>query len=236
MRDGNLFWILIAIIGIALLALLTSQDGMVAGLPEGQFAELAYYGTWGVALGAGLFLFSGIRIGEALRHAIVWIGIFMVVIGAYAFAPEFLAIKDRMMAVLMPGSVVPVSSDGERPQYMVTRGRDGHFHLNGAVDGESVSFMVDTGASMIAMDRPTAESLGIDTDSLSFTDYVQTANGVTRSAPVFLDSVTVGDIERRNIRAAVTDSDGLGTVLLGMSFLDTLTSYDFRGDRLILTD
>ncbi|EAU40282.1 Eukaryotic/viral aspartic protease, active site [Fulvimarina pelagi HTCC2506] len=236
MRDGNLFWIVIAILGIALLALLTSQDGMIAGLPDGQFAELAYYGTWGVALAAGLFLFSGIRIGEAFRYALVWIGLFIVVIGAYAFAPEFLAIKDRITAVLMPGSVVSIANDSERPQYMATRGRDGHFHLNGTVDGEDVSFMVDTGASVIAMDRPTAESIGIETGRLSFSDYVQTANGIVRSAPVFLDSVTVGDIERRNIRAAVTDGDGLGTVLLGMSFLDTLTSYDFRGDRLVLTD
>ena len=236
MRSGKFLWVILAILGIALLALLTSQDGMVAGLPEGQFAELAYYGTWGVALGAGLFLFSGIRFGEALRHALIWAGVFLVVIAAYAFAPEFLAIKDRMMAVLMPGSVVALSSDGERAQYMATRGRDGHFHLNGTVDGENVSFMVDTGASVIAMDRSTADSLGIDTERLSFSDYVQTANGLARSAPVFLDTVTIGDIERRNIRAAVTDSDGLGTVLLGMSFLDTLTSYDFRGDRLIMTD
>ncbi|MEN3791796.1 TIGR02281 family clan AA aspartic protease [Fulvimarina sp. MAC3] len=236
MRNGKLIWVILAILGIALLALLTNRDGIIAGLPEGQFAGLVYYGTIGIAVGAGLILFGGIRLGQALRHALVWAGVFLVVIAAYAFAPEFLAIKDRMMAVLMPGSVVSLSSDGENQQYMATRGRDGHFHLNGTIDGEAVSFMVDTGASVIAMDRPTADSLGIDTDSLSFSDYVQTANGLARSAPIFLETVAVGDIERRNVRAAVTDSDGLGTVLLGMSFLDTLTSYDFRGDRLIMTD
>ena len=63
-----------------------------------------------------------------------------------------------------------------------------------------------------------------------------TANGMTRSAPVFLETIEVGDIVRHNVRAAVTEGEGFGTVLLGMSFLDTLTSYDFRGDRLILTD
>ncbi|MDY8110027.1 TIGR02281 family clan AA aspartic protease [Fulvimarina sp. 2208YS6-2-32] len=236
MRDSSLLWILLAVIGVALLALLTSRDGSVAGLPDGQFAQLAYYGAWGVGIGASLFLLRSVRLGEALRHAAIWAGVFLVTIAGYAFAPELLAVKNRMMAVLVPGSVVALPSDGERRQYMAVRGSDGHFHLSGTVDGESVSFMVDTGASVIAMDRAMAQSLGIDTDALSFSDFVQTANGIARSAPVFLDSIRIGDIERRNIRAAVTDAEGLDTILLGMSFLNTLTSYDFRGDTLILTD
>ena len=237
MKRDTVLWVVLAILGVALLALLTNRDGMIAGLPEGQFAELAYFGAWGVALASGLFLVSRVQLGQALKNAAIWAVIFLVVIGAYAFAPEFEAAKNRIMAVLVPGSLVQMSSDdGEGQQYMAVRGSDGHFHLSGAIDGRSVSLMVDTGASVVAMDRPTAESLGIDTSRLSFSNYVMTANGMTRSAPVFLETIEVGDIVRHNVRAAVTEGEGFGTVLLGMSFLDTLTSYDFRGDRLILTD
>ena len=237
MKRDTVLWVVLAILGVALLALLTNRDGMIAGLPEGQFAELAYFGAWGVALASGLFLVSRVQLGQALKNAAIWAVIFLVVIGAYAFAPEFEAAKNRIMAVLVPGSLVQMSSDdGEGQQYMAVRGSDGHFHLSGEIDGRSVSLMVDTGASVVAMDRPTAESLGIDTSRLSFSNYVMTANGMTRSAPVFLETIEVGDIVRHNVRAAVTEGEGFGTVLLGMSFLDTLTSYDFRGDRLILTD
>ncbi len=63
-----------------------------------------------------------------------------------------------------------------------------------------------------------------------------TANGIAKAAPIRLDSITIGGITRNNVAAAVTEGAGLDTVLLGMSFLGTLTSYDFRGDRLVLTD
>ncbi|RFC65171.1 TIGR02281 family clan AA aspartic protease [Fulvimarina endophytica] len=236
MRRDTILWVLLAILGVACLALVLNQDGRIVGLGEDEFASLVYLGTIGFGMAAALFLFSRTGLGQALRHLLVWIAVFAAVLAAYAFAPEMIAIKDRVMAVLVPGSVVALPNDGEHAQYLVTRGADGHFHLTGEVDGRPASFMVDTGASVIAMDTSTARSLGFHPDDLSFTNFVQTANGVARSAPIILDSVKVGDIERRNVRAAVTESDGLGTILLGMSFLDTLTSYDFRGNRLILTD
>ncbi len=56
------------------------------------------------------------------------------------------------------------------------------------------------------------------------------------AAPVTLDSVRVGSIERRRVPAVVTQGDGIGVNLLGMSFLGTLSSLDFRGERLVLSD
>ena len=65
---------------------------------------------------------------------------------------------------------------------------------------------------------------------------VMTANGPARAAPVKLAYVKIGDIVRENVQAAVMDRDGDGLSLLGMSFLGTLSSFDFRGERLTLTD
>ena len=92
------------------------------------------------------------------------------------------------------------------------------------------------GASVVALGRDVAERIGIDTASLRYDARIQTANGIAAAAPIVIDSLRVGSIERRNVRAMVTDGPGLGLSLLGMSFLGTLSSFDFRGDRLILTD
>lgn len=135
----------------------------------------------------------------------------------------------------MPGTAIEVAgSDGR--QFMVLRGNDDHFRIDGSINGAPVSFMVDTGASVVALDRETAEHIGIDTAALGYTSRVVTAGGLARAAPVYLDTVRVGDIVRHDVEAAVIEGDGVGLTLLGMSFLGTLTSFDFRGERLILTD
>ncbi|NDV85299.1 TIGR02281 family clan AA aspartic protease [Aurantimonas aggregata] len=235
MRRDVLLWVILALLGVACLVLVLNGDGEIAGLPDGQFARLAYYGAWGLALASTALLMVRTRLGFALKAAAIWGLAFLVLIGLYASAPELNALKNRLMAALVPGSVVAVSgSDGR--QFMATRGVDNHFHLDGSIDGAPVSFMVDTGASVVAMDRASAESLGLRTDNLRFSQQVMTANGVANAAPLRLDTVRIGDIVRHDVDAAVIEGRGLGVVLLGMSFLSTLTSFDFRGDRLIMTD
>lgn len=235
MRSGTLLALILGLLALALAALLLNDGGSIAGLPEDRFAALAYYGAWGLALSAGLVLMTRTRLGEALKGLGIWALAFLVLIGAYSFAPELGALKNRIMAVLIPGMPVPLEG-AEGNRFMALRGMDGHFHLDGRINGYPVSFIVDTGASMIAMDRSSARSIGIDPDSLTYSTPLVTANGVARAASIRLDRVTIGGIERRNVPAAVTEGDGLGVVLLGMSFLGTLTSFDFRRDRLILTD
>ena len=240
MRRDWLLWIVLAILGVACLVLVLNggDGGPIAGLPEGDFAQLAYYAAWGVGLGSVALMTFRTRLGDALKAAGIWILAFAVLIGAYSFGPELGSLKDRLMVALMPGTLISVGGDGgERDgrRFMALRGADDHFHLDGSIDGKPVSFMVDTGASIVAMDRATARSVGIDLSRLRFSQKVMTANGLASAAPVTLDTVKVGDIVRHDVEAAVTDGD-FGTTLLGMSFLNTLTSFDFRGERLILSD
>ena len=115
-------------------------------------------------------------------------------------------------------------------------GADRQFHVDADINGRSVPLLVDTGASVIAIDRDVAERLGIDPERLNYSSRVRTANGIARAAEVRLDSVRIGPIERRNVSAVVTEGPGIGISLLGMSFLGTLSSVDFRGDRLLLRD
>jgi aspartyl protease family protein len=230
-----LLWVVLAFLAVACLVLVLDGDGEIAGLADDRFASLVYYGAWGLVLASSAVLMFRTRLGGALKAAAIWGLAFLVLIGIYASAPELNALKNRLFAALVPGSVVEIAGS-DRTQFMATRGVDNHFHLTGSIDGAPVSFMVDTGASVVAMDRATAERLGIATGNLRFSQQVMTANGVASAAPLRLDTVRIGDIVRHDVDAAVIEGRGLGVVLLGMSFLSTLTSFDFRGDRLILTD
>ncbi len=93
------------------------------------------------------------------------------------------------------------ASSGAR---VVSIGRDhrGHFKAHGRVDGRQVSFMVDTGASVIALTERDADRLGVRPSRNAFTASVQTANGVVRAAPVTLNSVDIGGLVVRDVQGA----------------------------------
>lgn len=110
----------------------------------------------------------------------------------------------------------------------------GHFIFEGAVDDRSVTFMADTGASMVALTYEDARRVGLSPHSLDFTARVSTANGIAHVAPVMLDRVRVGDITIRNVPAAVAEEGALATNLLGMSFLRRLESFQIQGNELVL--
>ena len=235
MRDSRLLFLLLVLIAITVAILVFNDDGMVAGLQEGQFAEGAYMAVWGLVLASGMvFVFRGNFAGALKSLAIYALG-FIALIGLYGYRGEFRQIGDRIIAELVPGHVIDVAG-AEGNQVMVMRADDDHFHVSAQVDGKSVRFLVDTGASVVALDRRAAASIGIDIDGLSYSGRVMTANGIARSAPVTLGTVRIGDIERANVQAVVMDRDDDGISLLGMSFLGTLSSFDFRGEKLVLSD
>ena len=226
--------VLVALLAVAALFAL-SRNGAPdwGGLDGDRMASLLYLGVWGMLLSSSVVVLFRNRWGEAVRNLLIWGLAFLVLIGAYAFRGEFGTVRDRVLAELWPGYAVTSSTAGE---VMAVRADDRHFHLDALVNGTPVSFLVDTGASVVAIDPAVARRIGIDPDHLNYSGRIQTANGVARAAPVTLDTLRVGSIERRNVQAVVTDGPGIGTSLLGMSFLGSLDSFEFRGDRLILRD
>ena len=79
-----------------------------------------------------------------------------------------------------------------------------------------------------------AAALGLTPKDSEYSVRVSTANGTTVAAPVFLDSISVGDITVKRVSALVSRPGALFNNLLGMSFLSRLASYEVRGDRLVL--
>jgi aspartyl protease family protein len=108
----------------------------------------------------------------------------------------------------------------------------GHFTAEGQVNGATISFLVDTGASMIALPAAEAKRAGV-----SYLDaprgLVQTANGAAAAYKVKLDTVRIGDITLNNVDAMVMEG-GLGFALLGMSFLNR-TEMRRDGETMVLT-
>lgn len=108
----------------------------------------------------------------------------------------------------------------------------GHFYVNGWVNGGTVRFMVDTGATTIALSSAEARRLGIN--YLAGTrGSARTANGTAAGYSIKLDSVRVGDITLQNVDAYVVEGAGPSEALLGMSFLNR-TQMQRDGDTLVL--
>ena len=117
----------------------------------------------------------------------------------------------------------------------ITRNRN-HFATRAEVNGEPLQFIVDTGASTVVLTQDDAARAGFDTDRLRYIVPVMTANGRTQAAPVRIERMSVGDIERTDIAALVAEEGQLFENLLGMNFLDTLAGFEVTGDRLVLRD
>ncbi len=111
------------------------------------------------------------------------------------------------------------------PQYAKTtiyRNTQGMYVTSGSINGQVVTFLVDTGASAIAMNKNTARRLAIDYEKKEALTVVNTASGMSRAYQVTLKQVKLGALSKRNVTALVIDGDAPQQVLLGMSFLGGL--------------
>lgn len=118
----------------------------------------------------------------------------------------------------------------------IKSGGNNHYFATVDVNGRKIDVMVDTGASMVALTHEDARRLSLSPRASDFTMQVQTANGVSRFAPVILDRVAIGGIEVRGVQAAVAEPGRLSTTLLGMSFLSRLQRVDMRAGVMILAE
>ena len=126
-----------------------------------------------------------------------------------------------------------VSVQNEHPTIALTADQNGHFISSGTINGASVRFLIDTGATMVSLNVDEARRAGVNYLA-GERGVSQTANGVTPIYRVKLEQVTLGDITLRNIDGVVHENSALPVVLLGMSFLGKLEMRR-EGDSLILS-
>jgi aspartyl protease family protein len=142
-------------------------------------------------------------------------------------APAPVALEAR------PTASVATAAANSRSVVVPRDGR-GHFEVDARVNGRRIGFMVDTGASVIALTAHDAARLGIHPAPSAYVAEVKTANGTVRGAPARLDVVEVGNIELRDVAALVLPDQALSDNLLGLSFLSRLRRFEYSGGRLVL--
>ena len=127
----------------------------------------------------------------------------------------------------------PASTAAYPRSVTISRGDNGHFQVEAVVDGRRMGFMVDTGASVIALRQGDAARLGIHPAQRDYTVRVSTANGTVHAARVELNRVEVGGLTVRDVAALVLPDEVLGQNLLGMSFLSRVRWQQANG-KLVL--
>ena len=112
--------------------------------------------------------------------------------------------------------------------------KNGHFFADATVNGTHIDFLVDTGASVIALTELDARRIGLDLNALDYRHKFSTANGIAHAAIITLDEVRIGDITVHDVKASVHRDVGLSQSLLGMSLLKKLSSFRMDGTRLVM--
>ncbi|WP_017999691.1 TIGR02281 family clan AA aspartic protease [Paracoccus sp. N5] len=186
-----------------------------------EFGRAAYLVLLLIAVGGFLLVELRARPGKILRQAAAWGLIFL---GAIALAGLWGDIRQ---------AVAPQARMLEGGRIEVPLGNDGHFHLTAQVNGTPVRFVIDTGASSIALGPRDAARVGIDPEALAYVGQARTANGIIETAPVTLDSLALGEIRDSRVPAMVLRSD-LDQSLMGMSYLARFARVSIEGNRLIL--
>lgn len=120
-------------------------------------------------------------------------------------------------------------AEPERKQLSIAKGQGGHYWIAGSINGQPVQFLVDTGATSVAINENQARRLGIDYRVVGKQIVVGTASGTAKAWQVRLNSVKVGAIDVVGVEAVVVEGSAPTEALLGMSFLGRVSWREDQG-------
>ena len=130
-------------------------------------------------------------------------------------------------------TVDPVGQSDGRSLSIPRDGR-GHFLTEARIEGQRIGFMVDTGASVIALNETSAAQFGLRPSRGDYNATVSTANGTIKGARTRLAVVDVGGLIVRDVDAMVLPDEALSENLLGLSFLSKLKRFEYANGRMVL--
>ena len=166
---------------------------------------------------------------DSLRDALIWTAIVAVLWVGYVFKDDAKELGLRMVSSIAP-SVPMASANGD---LTISQSSDGSYYISGAVNGQPVTFLVDTGASDVVLTQEDARRAGIDVGALTYSRASSTANGIGRDSPVTVSSLEVSGVRLLEFPVVVNKAP-MPNSLLGMSYLRRLKSFRFDHNRLIL--
>jgi aspartyl protease family protein len=147
------------------------------------------------------------------------------------FSPREPAAPVAPVIVSAPAPMqAPVMNGGD---FTLTRAPDGHFYTDAQVNGTIIRFLVDTGASTVALSKADAAKIGLQFTDAEFTETGQGAGGKLALKPVMLDRIIIGTTDAANVEGVIVNSD-MQTSLLGQSWLKRVGTVEIKGDKMVL--
>lgn len=162
---------------------------------------------------------------KLLTMALAWIAIFAGGFVLFTFRDDFGWVAQRLRA---EATGQPVEQGQE---IRIPMAIDGHFWIEGELNGIRTKFLVDSGATMTTIGRGTAQQAGIEVSPRP-DQIVRTGNGLIRVSSGRARSLEVGSIERRDVGLHIADNEGIN--VLGMNFLSSLERWGVEGRWLVL--
>ena len=157
--------------------------------------------------------------------ALTWLLVFAAGFVLFTFRDDFGWVAQRLRAEAI-GTPVQQGRETRIPMAI-----DGHFWVEGRINGKKVKFLIDSGATMTTIDRETAIEAGVPI-SLRPNQLVRTGNGIIRVSTGSARELKVGGIRRTDLGVQVADNDNLN--VLGMNFLSSLSRWGVEGRWLVL--
>jgi aspartyl protease family protein len=192
-----------------------------------ETANLVYGLMVLMLVSSGLFA-RKLPIGQTLKFALAWIGIFAAGFVLFSFRGEAGAIWQRLSANLNPSA--PRLKDGT---VRISKGDDGHFHVDSQINGRTVNFLIDSGATTTALSVGSAQASGVEVSQSGFPVSIDTANGSTTARRARIAALKIGPIAREDFPVLVSESFG-DVNLLGMDFLSSLKGWRVEGETMVL--
>lgn len=150
--------------------------------------------------------------------------------------PRFIEKDAETVPATVSAADVAAATPASLPSGVALLKADGRGHYTGSfkMNGKPVEGLVDTGASLVAINETTARRLGISIAGLDFKYPISTANGRTDAALITLQRVEIGTVRVEKVEAFVLRDKALSSTLIGMSFLKRLSAYAAEGDTMRL--
>lgn len=227
----------------AAVVMIAAREPLAAGfaLPggaKGWWFPAALVGLVGAAMLTG----APTHQRSAFRQALSWLGVGVVAAGMLGWSLDGGRLSGRVLPeapATQEASSGPqedlatIAPEGGGAAAALAKAPDGHFWAESSVNGVRIRFMVDTGASIVALTPGDALRAGVNLDELDYSVDVRTAGGVIQAAYVTLSSVQIAQIMLADVQAVVVPA-GLENSLLGMSFLGRLQRFEASQNTLIL--
>lgn len=159
-----------------------------------------------------------------------------VMIGLGTFMAQMADRMSPALATSAPRTTVAVASMAPAAgrTLNIPRDRRGHFAAEGRIEGQRIGFMVDTGASVVALNETSAARFGLRPSRGEYNATVSTANGTIKAARTRIAMLDVGGLVVRDVDAMVLPDEALSENLLGLSFLSRLKRFEYANGQMVL--